>query len=148
MYISDVGLCGEADNVDETKIYGIMPYVAPEVSCGKPYTQAADIYNFVMVMYFVTGRQHFENRAQDHELALNICNRIRLPKFDNWNTEKKEILKQFKKADEYRKANHSPIKNNQSIIHPESRILLNPFTQDFHYSEVIDFTELSIANKK
>ncbi|RIA85339.1 kinase-like domain-containing protein [Glomus cerebriforme] len=43
MYISDMGLCGEADNVDKTKIYLIMPYVAPEVLCGKPYTQAADI---------------------------------------------------------------------------------------------------------
>src|SRR5688572_29977894 len=30
-YISDMGLCGEIDNIDSTKIYGVMPYVAPEV---------------------------------------------------------------------------------------------------------------------
>jgi serine/threonine protein kinase len=76
--ISDMGLSKEADNIDETKIYGVMPYVAPEVLRGKPYTQAADIYSFGMIMYFMlTGRQPFENRAHDQELALNICNGIR-----------------------------------------------------------------------
>ena len=55
-----------------------MPYVAPEVLRGKPYTQAADIYSFGMVMYFVaTGRQPFADRAHDQDLALSICNRIR-----------------------------------------------------------------------
>ncbi|CAB5200468.1 unnamed protein product [Rhizophagus irregularis] len=46
IHISDMGLCGEVSNKDETKIYGVMPYVAPEVLRGKPYTQAADIYSF------------------------------------------------------------------------------------------------------
>ncbi|RGB23928.1 kinase-like domain-containing protein [Rhizophagus diaphanus] len=72
--VSDMGLCGEVDNIDETKIYGVMPYVAPEVLRGKPYTQAADIYSFGMIMYFVaTGRQPFGNRAHDYDLALDIC---------------------------------------------------------------------------
>ncbi|GBC18544.2 kinase-like domain-containing protein [Rhizophagus irregularis DAOM 181602=DAOM 197198] len=43
--ISDMGLFGEVGNEDETKIYGVMPYVAPEVLRGKLYTQAADIYS-------------------------------------------------------------------------------------------------------
>ncbi|GBC42915.2 kinase-like domain-containing protein [Rhizophagus irregularis DAOM 181602=DAOM 197198] len=30
----------------EACIYGVMPYMAPEVLRGKPYTQAADIYSF------------------------------------------------------------------------------------------------------
>ena len=30
-YISDMGLCGEVGNIDLTKIYGVMPYVAPEL---------------------------------------------------------------------------------------------------------------------
>ena len=77
-YISDMGLCGEVDNVDTTKIYGVIPYMAPEVLRGKPYTQAADIYSFGMVMYFVaTGRQPFADRAHDQNLALSICNGIR-----------------------------------------------------------------------
>ena len=69
-YISDMGLCREVGNVDATKIYGVMPYVAPEVLRGKPYTQAADIYSFGMVMYFVaTGRQPFTDHAHDQDLA-------------------------------------------------------------------------------
>ncbi|POG78620.1 kinase-like domain-containing protein [Rhizophagus irregularis DAOM 181602=DAOM 197198] len=51
-----------------------MPYVAPEVLKGKPYTQEADIYSFGMIMYFVaTGRQPFSNCVHDHYLVLDIC---------------------------------------------------------------------------
>ncbi|EXX74381.1 Rad53p [Rhizophagus irregularis DAOM 197198w] len=76
--ISDMGLCGEIGNIDETKIYGVMPYVAPEILRGNPYTQAADIYSFGMIMYFIaTGRQPFSDCAHDELLALNICNGIR-----------------------------------------------------------------------
>jgi serine/threonine protein kinase len=81
IYISDMGLCGEVvddDNTNETKIYGVMPYVAPEVLNGKPYTQAADIYSFGMIMYFVaTGRKPFFDRAHEENLVLDICYGIR-----------------------------------------------------------------------
>ncbi|CAB5369437.1 unnamed protein product [Rhizophagus irregularis] len=73
-YISDMGLCGEIGNIDETNIYGVMPYVAPEVLRGKPYTQKADVYSFSMIMYFVaTGKQPFSNCAHDHLLVYDIC---------------------------------------------------------------------------
>ncbi|CAB5367057.1 unnamed protein product [Rhizophagus irregularis] len=74
VYISDMGLCKDVSNVDKTNIYGVIPYMAPEVLRGKPYTQAADIYSFGMIMYFVaTGRQPFVNCAHDKVLALDIC---------------------------------------------------------------------------
>ncbi|GES73296.1 kinase-like domain-containing protein [Rhizophagus clarus] len=77
-YISDMGLCGEVGNIDEKNIYGVMPYVAPEVLRGRPYTQAADIYSFGMIMYFTaTGRQPFQNCAHDQFLVLDICEGIR-----------------------------------------------------------------------
>ncbi|RGB27698.1 kinase-like domain-containing protein, partial [Rhizophagus diaphanus] len=76
--ISDMGLCKKIDDIDETSIYGVMPYVAPEILRGKPYTQAADIYSFGMIMYVIaTGRQPFFNHAHDEILVLNICNGIR-----------------------------------------------------------------------
>ncbi|RGB43077.1 kinase-like domain-containing protein, partial [Rhizophagus diaphanus] len=60
VYISDMGLCKKIDDINETNIYGVMPYVAPEVLRGNPYTQAADIYGFGMIMYVIaTGRQPF-----------------------------------------------------------------------------------------
>ena len=71
IYIADMGLCGEIDNVDEKKIYGVIPYISPEVLRGKPYTQAADIYSFGMIMYFIAiERQPFSNRAHDEFLVL------------------------------------------------------------------------------
>jgi serine/threonine protein kinase len=73
-FISDIGLYGKFDNTNQTQIYGVMPYVAPEVLKGKSYTQAADIYSLGMVMYFIaTGKQPFYNCAHDQNLALNIC---------------------------------------------------------------------------
>ena len=48
-YISDMGLCGEIGNIDLTNVYGVMPYVAPEVLRGKPYTQAADTQYILLV---------------------------------------------------------------------------------------------------
>ncbi|GBC28070.2 kinase-like domain-containing protein [Rhizophagus irregularis DAOM 181602=DAOM 197198] len=78
IYISDMGLCGGVDDINQNNIYGVMPYIAPEVLRGKPYTQAADIYSFGMIMYFAaTGRQPFDDCAHDHYLALDICNGIR-----------------------------------------------------------------------
>jgi serine/threonine protein kinase len=78
IYISDMGLCREVGNIDKENIYGVMPYVAPEVLRRRPYTQAADIYSFGMIMYFVaTGQQPFANRAHDKLLALDICEGIR-----------------------------------------------------------------------
>jgi serine/threonine protein kinase len=78
MLISDMGLCRKVDNTDEKNIYGVMPYVAPEILKGRSYTQAADIYSFGMIMYFVaTGSQPFSNCAHDEILALDICKGIK-----------------------------------------------------------------------
>jgi serine/threonine protein kinase len=76
--ISDMGLCRKIDDINGTSIYGVMPYVAPEVLKGKPYTQAADIYSFGMIMYVIaTGKQPFAKYAHDGVLANNICNGIK-----------------------------------------------------------------------
>ncbi|CAB4412372.1 unnamed protein product [Rhizophagus irregularis] len=75
--ISDMGLCSEVGNTDEKNVYGVMPYIAPEILRGRPYTEAADIYSFGMVMYFVaTERQPFSDRAHDQCLVLDICDGI------------------------------------------------------------------------
>ena len=51
MYISDLGLSKPADKLSKTnEIYGVLPYIAPEVLLGNPYTKAADIYSFGIVM--------------------------------------------------------------------------------------------------
>src|SRR5688500_2358391 len=50
-YITDLGLCRSANEKDNDMVYGVLPYVAPEVLLGKPYTQASDIYSFGIVIY-------------------------------------------------------------------------------------------------
>ena len=54
-YVADLGLSRkEVEYKLEDEIYGVMPYVAPEVLLKKqPFTQAADIYSFSIIMYEV-----------------------------------------------------------------------------------------------
>ncbi|CAB4439856.1 unnamed protein product [Rhizophagus irregularis] len=166
--ISDMGLCGEVGNKDETKIYGVMPYVAPEVLRGKPYTQAADIYSFGMIMYFIiTGRQPFDDCAHDEKLALQICSGIRpeIPELKSnqyidlmkkcWDSDpdnrpnvelistilnKDELKGEIEKAEKYLFREYK--ENSQlTITHPQAIYtsrLLNPYTEGL----AIDFTEL------
>ncbi|CAG8604608.1 11086_t:CDS:2, partial [Paraglomus occultum] len=80
-YISDLGLCRPVNETDNSKVYGVLPYIAPEVLRGEPYTQAADIYSFGMVATEVlTGCPPFAEYAHDTALALRICAGLR-PEF-------------------------------------------------------------------
>ncbi|KLL04571.1 MAG: hypothetical protein MRERV_17c006 [Mycoplasmataceae bacterium RV_VA103A] len=71
--ITDLGLSKPADEKDDNQVYGIIPYVAPEVLMGNSYTQAADIYSLGMIMYeIITGIPPFAEQAHDTDLALKI----------------------------------------------------------------------------
>ncbi|EXX58125.1 Skm1p [Rhizophagus irregularis DAOM 197198w] len=53
--ITDLGLCRPVNvksSQNECKeLYGVLPYVAPEVLRGKGYTQESDIYGFGIIAY-------------------------------------------------------------------------------------------------
>src|SRR5207247_2073276 len=74
--IGDLGLCQQqvVDKKDNpNKIFGVIPYLAPEVLSSKPYTKESDIYSFGMIMWeFTTGKKPFHDRSHDHCLILNI----------------------------------------------------------------------------
>src|ERR1043166_4407894 len=60
------------------KIYGVLPYVAPEVLRGKEYTQASDIYGFGIIAYEIcTGLPPYYDIAHDEFLAAKICQGLR-----------------------------------------------------------------------
>src|SRR3954465_6086037 len=62
-------------------IYGVLPYVAPEVLRGKEYTQASDIYGFGIIIYEVfNGLPPYHDMAHEEFLAVKICQGLR-PKF-------------------------------------------------------------------
>ncbi|CAB4420267.1 unnamed protein product [Rhizophagus irregularis] len=81
-FITDLGLCQPANvksyqNSDK-KIYGVLPYVAPEVLRGKEYTQASDIYGFGIIAYEIcTGFPPYYDIAHDEFLAMKICKGLR-----------------------------------------------------------------------
>ncbi|CAB5353594.1 unnamed protein product [Rhizophagus irregularis] len=75
IYISDLGLCKPVKfTLKKDSIYGVIPFMAPEVLRGKPYTQASDIYSFSMIMWeFTSGVPPFHDKAHDFQLSLSIC---------------------------------------------------------------------------
>ncbi|GBC07524.1 hypothetical protein RclHR1_07500009 [Rhizophagus clarus] len=51
VFISDLGLCQPIKSfLKSGDIYGVIPFMVPEVLRGKQYTQASDIYSFSMIM--------------------------------------------------------------------------------------------------
>jgi len=110
-YISDFRLLGPA-NESDNRIYGILPYIAPEVMKGESHTLSSDIYCFGIIMVELSsGKPPFYDRKHDSNLALDICNGLR-PEFGEKTPEIYKTLahkcmnanpKQRPKADELEK---------------------------------------------
>ncbi|EXX78503.1 Pkh1p [Rhizophagus irregularis DAOM 197198w] len=80
--LRNFGLSGSAnEQKSDDKVYGVMPYIAPEVLNGEQYTSSADIYSFGVVMAEISsGKPPFYNKNHDLSLALAICSGLR-PEF-------------------------------------------------------------------
>ena len=85
--ITDMGLCRPADyneleNTNNNKIYGVLPYIAPEILRGQNYTKVADVYSFGIIMYEVfSGLPPYHDVSHDKNLAMKICLGFR-PRFN------------------------------------------------------------------
>src|ERR1051325_8182700 len=95
VFISDFGLSKPADKATKSKeIYGVLPYIAPEVLRGKPYTKAADVYSFGIVMWEMTsGIPAFNNVPHDFDLSLRICEGLRPEIIEGTEVEYAELMK-------------------------------------------------------
>src|SRR5437764_13928894 len=70
--IGDLGLCQQLKD-DKNEIFGVIPYLAPEVLSSKSYTKESDIYSFGMVMWeHTTGKKPFHDRSHNHHLIQDI----------------------------------------------------------------------------
>jgi serine/threonine protein kinase len=81
-YISDLGMCQPANNEKQSGkkegIYGILPYMAPEVLRVHQYTKASDIYSFGIIMNeYMSEETPFNNIPHDYALAIKICKGLR-----------------------------------------------------------------------
>ncbi|GBB88124.1 hypothetical protein RclHR1_14640006 [Rhizophagus clarus] len=69
LLITDLGSCkpvGHLQDFDkkDNESYETLPYLAPEIIKGKPYTPASDIYSFSMIMWeFTSGISPFNHEA-------------------------------------------------------------------------------------
>jgi len=78
-FITDLGLCKPVDEANqEEKIFGVLPYVAPEVLRNKGYTPASDIYSLGMVAYEIfANASPYLDSEHDSLLAAQICQGLR-----------------------------------------------------------------------
>ncbi|RIB10315.1 kinase-like domain-containing protein [Gigaspora rosea] len=74
-YITDFGLCRPVSQDSSSKgIFGVLPYIAPEVLYGEKYTIESDIYSFGIIMSEVfTGYPPYHDIPHDFSLATQIC---------------------------------------------------------------------------
>ncbi|GES72933.1 kinase-like domain-containing protein [Rhizophagus clarus] len=80
-HISDFALSGSMSDDQEDKLYGVLPYIAPEVLYGEPYTSSSDIYSFGVIMTELSsGIPPFYDKCHDVGLASAIFKGLR-PKF-------------------------------------------------------------------
>ncbi|GBB97339.1 hypothetical protein RclHR1_02970014 [Rhizophagus clarus] len=127
VYISDFGLSGPAnEQKSDNKIYGVLPYIAPEVLNREPYTSSSDIYSFGIIMIELSfGKPPFYNRKHNLNLSLDICNGLR-PEFG------KGTPKIYKKL-AYRCTNANPIER------PSAKELFEII--GFWYNSIIDLMQ-------
>ncbi|CAB4408583.1 unnamed protein product [Rhizophagus irregularis] len=72
--IGDLGLSQAVNNKSSNnEIYGVIPYIAPEIFKGSEFSKEADIYSFGMIMWeLTTGCKPFDNVEHDHTLIYKI----------------------------------------------------------------------------
>ncbi|CAG8736975.1 24751_t:CDS:2, partial [Gigaspora margarita] len=81
-YISDFGLSHPYNREDSTtdKLFGVVPFIAPEVLSKRQYTPKSDVYSFGIIMWMFTfGHLPFRDHRYDTDLALKIFNGSRPP---------------------------------------------------------------------
>src|SRR5438309_9603049 len=101
--IGDLGLCQRLiDKKDDPhKIFGVVPYLAPEVLSKKLYTKESDIYSFGMIMWeHTTGKKPFHDRPHNHILILDILKGERPQTTDDTPEFYAELMKRCQKIDQ------------------------------------------------
>jgi len=84
--ITDVGLCNISSLPSpipkspspSNYVYGVLPYLAPEVLKGRKPTKASDMFSIGIIMCeLTTGKRPHQDRAHDSQLINEICDGLR-----------------------------------------------------------------------
>ncbi|POG74106.1 kinase-like domain-containing protein [Rhizophagus irregularis DAOM 181602=DAOM 197198] len=126
IYICDLGLCQPVKSfLKKYDIYGVMPFMAPEVLRGKSYTPASDIYSFSMIMWeFTSGVPPFNNKAHDFRLSYSICKGERPKIIENTPQCYVDLMKKCWNEDPLKRPSTSEVKGiiKNWIIRPDDKI--------------------------
>ncbi|CAG8773741.1 13259_t:CDS:1, partial [Acaulospora colombiana] len=72
-----VALCRPADKPNQSEkkeIYGVVPFLAPEVMKTGKYSKEADIYSFGLIIWEICAHQPpLNERPHDIKLVIDIC---------------------------------------------------------------------------
>src|SRR5437763_16485096 len=75
-------------------MYGITPYIAPEILSGNKNTKESDVYSIGMLMWEIFSCcPPFDDKAHDFHLILDICKGLRPPILSNMPDEYVEMMK-------------------------------------------------------
>jgi serine/threonine protein kinase len=87
VFISDLGMCQPANNENKLPkrgIYGVLPYMAPEILRGGRYEKSADIYSFGIIMNeYMSDETPYNDIPHDNNLAIKICEGLRPTIYDD-----------------------------------------------------------------
>src|SRR3954470_10332087 len=74
--IGDLGLSQPVNNtLENNEIYGVIPYIAPEIFQGSAFSKESDVFSLGMIMWeLTTGCKPFANVEHDHNLIYQIIN--------------------------------------------------------------------------
>ena len=71
--VGDLGLSQPASTTSNNEIYGVIPYIAPEIFKGSAFSEKSDVYSLGMIMWeLTTGCKPFADVEHDHSLVYQI----------------------------------------------------------------------------
>ena len=104
-YITDFGLCGPVDDESSGKIYGIIPYIAPEILQGGKNTKQSDVYSIGMLMWEIfVGHPPFDDKAHDADLIFRILEGLRPQILPNMPDDYSQMMQKCWDADPSKRA--------------------------------------------
>ena len=144
--IGDLGISKSAieSSLDDREIYGIIPYVAPEIFQGQKYTKASDIYSFGMIMWeLMTGRRPFWDYVHDTELIIKICDGLHPPILTNAPEGYIKLMQECWNADPKKRPTASDI---VKLVHHSSKMYLNEHNHPTWIIKSPDIGPITINN--
>ncbi|GBC39299.2 kinase-like domain-containing protein [Rhizophagus irregularis DAOM 181602=DAOM 197198] len=134
--ITDMGLCRPVNYKEletmENSVYGVLPYLAPEILRGQDYTEASDIYSFGIIMYeAISGLAPYYDIDHDEYLVLKICEGLR-PRF---NIKVPQLILHVIKECFDANPSNRPSANDLSRTFCDWKEELNKYTKNKNYDE-------------